>query len=210
MLGVQVFPSRWKMAFVCEGGKLGKPEIVAIALPVLVTVTVIGALIEPAGVGVGNTSGFGEKIRTGPLPPVPFKDTLKTTPWQGESHIRSIPKFSVTGVVVVGLKVTPTTHEAPAARLWPGSSVIGLQAGMPLGGGTAVSGVKLIVKCEGRKKSEKIAGKQPVQLVIFTSCSALVVVVTGVVGNTSGFGEKVRLGRPAAGTTAAAPARFTV
>ena len=187
MLGVHVVASRWK-AVVGVPGAPGKPEMVPIALPVLVTVTVIGALIEPAGVGVGNTIGFGEKISTGPFPPVPTKGRLKTCPPQVEAHIMSIPKLSVTTPVVVGLKETPSTHEAPAARLWPGSSVIGLQAGMPLGGGTAVSGVKLIVKCEGRKKSEKIAGKQPAQLVIFTSCSALVVVVTGVRGNTSALG----------------------
>src|ERR1035441_3993751 len=154
--------------------------------------------------------GLGLKIRTGPLPPVPFKDRLKTCPWQGRSHIISIPKFSVTGVRVAGLKVMPTTQEPPAGRLWEGSSVTGLHAGMPLGGARAEDGVQSIVKCEGRKKSENIAGRQPAQLVIFTSCSAPMVVVSGVAGNTNGFGEKVRLGRPAAGTPAVVPARFTV
>ena len=166
------------------------PEIVAAALPVLVTVTIsLSVLIVPAGTGFGNTIGLGLKISTGPLPPVPTKGKLKTCPWQGRSHIMSIPKLSVTTPVVVGLKETPSTHEAPAARLWLGSSVIWLQKGMPLGGRMAVDGVQSIVKCEGRKKSEKIAGKQPAQLVIFTSISALVVVVTGVRGNTSALGE---------------------
>jgi hypothetical protein len=157
---------------------------------VLVTVTTIGALpIDPGGTGVGNTIGFGEKIRTGPFPPVPIKGKVKTCPRQGGPHSRSIPKLSVTTVAVVGLKATPTTHEAPAARLWVGSSVIELQKGMPLGGGTAVDGVQSIVKCVGRSKSEKIAGMQPAQFVISTSCSALVVVVIGVAGNTSEAGE---------------------
>src|ERR1035437_11197693 len=105
-----------------------------------------------------------------------------------------IAKVSVTAPVVVGLKATPTTHDSPEGRLCWGWSVIGLHQGMPLGGRLAAAGVQSMVKCEGRKKSEKIAGKQLVQLVIFKSCSALLVVVTGVEGNTSGFGEKVRLG----------------
>src|ERR1039457_3915976 len=189
MLGVHVVASRWK-AVVGVPGAPGKPEIFAIASPVLVTVTVIlSVLIVPAATGFGNTIGLGLKIRTGPLPPVPTKGNVKTRSAQVEAQFRWIPKLSVTTPAAVGLKVTPTTHEAPPASTWLGSSVIWLQKGMPLGGRMAVEGVQSIVKCVGSNRSENIAGSQPVQLLIFTSISALVVVVTGVRGNTSEVGE---------------------
>src|ERR1035438_2474986 len=187
MLGAHVFVSRWK-AVTGVPGAPGKPEMVPMASPVLVTVTVIGALIEPAAVE-GNTIGLGLKISTGPLPPVPTKGNEKTRSAHVDSQFRWIPKLSVTTPAAVGLKVTPTTHEAPAASTWLGSSVIWLQKGTPLGGRMAVDGVQSIVKCVGSNRSENIAGSQPVQLLIFTSISALVVVVTGVRGNTSEVGE---------------------
>src|ERR1022692_1204324 len=87
MLGVHVVASRWK-AVVGVPGAPGKPEMVAMASPVLVTVTIsLSVLIVPAATGFGNTIGLGLKIRTGPLPPVPTKGKVKTCPPQGESHI---------------------------------------------------------------------------------------------------------------------------